>query len=379
MKFWKKALLINIAVILGIVLIAAAYFVSPWGNPLYKTALLVTETIPNFPIKPLKFMTRAPRVEEIELETNGKKIKADLYRPKDSGKHPAMILTLGILYMRDEPIVVNFAQALSRVGFVVLIPQLPDFTQGLIWTDSVKSLVTSYEYLDKNPYVLKEKIGYAGFCAGGSVSMVAAQELKISEKVSYIAAISPYYDSSTMVKSTLFKKQKINGRDVEWRPAKLTDDSLEIFFVNALQNPEKDFVYQHLINNEQLLLEDYGKLSDDAKGVYDFINLASEGNYDSLREKLPADLKVNLAAVSPSTRIDALRAKLFVLNDKKDTFVPRSEGLQLRARLTKDRLFFMEVDSFEHVNPATKLERWAAIRQTWNLFNYLYQIMAHNF
>src|SRR3990167_7212787 len=100
MKFWKKALLINFAVVLVLLGSLAVFFATPWGRPVLKTLLLVPEVVPNFPIRPLKFFSREPTIEEITLKVGDKDIKADLYKPNDNKKHPAVVFTLGTIVTR---------------------------------------------------------------------------------------------------------------------------------------------------------------------------------------------------------------------------------------------------------------------------------------
>ena len=197
MNYWKRALSINIKIILTLILVAAIFFLSPFGRPIYKTFMLVSETAPNFPIKPLNLLTKDPRVEQIEFKLGNRDVNAALYRPAGEGKHPAIIFTLGILFSRDNPNVVKFAQALARTGYVVLVPDLPDFLTGFVWTDSIDTLIASVEYLDGQEFVNKDKIGFTGFCVGGSAAIIASENEKIAKKVNFIAMVFYYVHEDT--------------------------------------------------------------------------------------------------------------------------------------------------------------------------------------
>ena len=104
--------------------------------------------------------------------------------------------------------------------------------------------------------------------------------------------------------------------------------------------------------------------------------LAVRKNFEDLRANLPEELRMLMVELSPSNGIENLKAKVFILNDKKDTFVPKNEGERLAGSLPRGQVDFIEVDSFEHVNPATRLERWAAIRQLWYLGRYVYKVIS---
>ncbi|KKP92940.1 MAG: hypothetical protein UR98_C0015G0008 [Parcubacteria group bacterium GW2011_GWA1_36_12] len=375
MNYWKRALSINIKIILTLILVAAIFFLSPFGRPIYKTFMLVSETAPNFPIKPLNLLTKDPRVEQIEFKLGNRDVNAALYRPAGEGKHPAIIFTLGILFSRDNPNVVKFAQALARTGYVVLVPDLPDFLTGFVWTDSIDTLIASVEYLDGQEFVNKDKIGFTGFCVGGSAAIIASENEKIAKKVNFIATISPYFDLSDLTRAALTRTDISGSEKINWRPAKLTIETVNLGFLNYINNEEeKKFLKTNLdINtNIQLDIDRYNDLSLESQIIYNFLSNTEFNKFDHYKSKLPQELQNLMVELSPSTKINNLEAKLFILNDKKDTFVPKNEGRNLVSKLPKNQVYFKEVDSFEHVNPATDLPRWAAIRQLGSLGTFLY-------
>src|SRR3990167_10261047 len=117
MKFWTRAILINLAVILAILAVLAIFFTIPFGRPVFTTLLLLPEAVPNFPIHPLKIFSKEPQLEEATIQIPGKEEKADLYRLNDNKTHPAIIFTLGALVTREDATVTRFAEALTRLGF----------------------------------------------------------------------------------------------------------------------------------------------------------------------------------------------------------------------------------------------------------------------
>ncbi len=372
MKFWKKALLINLIVILVMASCFVIFLLTPFGRPFGKTLLLIPEIIPDFPIRPIKYFTKNPAVSTIEINSESKKVLADIYRPNDEKKHPAIVITLGILATRQNSDVVKLPNALSREGFVVMVPNIPDFISGFIWTDSTEILVSSVKYLEGQTYVRGDKIGIAGFCVGSSISIVTAEDPRVADAISFIVTLSPYFNTHTIVEDVLTRRQKLDGKYVNWVPAGLTDQTVKKGFANAIEDEQdRKVVLESLLTNKQMESKDYQKLSDSAKSIYDFFNATH--NF----QLLPDKVKEILEKVSPSTNIGSLKAKVFMLNDKLDTFVPKSEGEELARNLPKDRFYFIEVDSFEHVNPRTKLPRLALVHELWAVGNFLYSVLSH--
>lgn len=380
MRSLKKSLVQSFLLAFFLIVGFLVFLVTPWGRPLGKALILLPEVVPNFPIRPLKFISKNPNIEEVTIKTvEQKEAKADLYRPADNKKHPAVVFTLGTMVTRKDTNVTRFAQALSRLGFVVLVPDLPDFISGFVWTDSVERLVSSIEFLDKQVFVDNKKIGFAGFCVGASASIIAAENENISDKVAFISAVSPYFDLFSLSEATTTRlaEDGKGGWEV-WEPHPLTVQSVQKGFINYLPDAQERqlltglFLEQKGIKKEQI--ED---LSVKAFYVYSFLSNSDKAKMSQLWQQLPDDGRKLLSTLSPSSRIGQLKAKLFVLNDKKDTYVPKIEGEKLARSLPKNQVHFVAVDSFEHVNPKTKLKRLAAIKGFWQLGNYLYRIFAY--
>jgi len=369
---WKKAILINLAVILAIVAGLAVFFTTPFGQPALKTILLVPEVVPSFPVKPLGWVSKAPAVSEVNLQVGDKEIKADLYRPKDNKEHPAVIFTLGTIVTRKDPAVTKFAQALARTGFVVLLPDLPDFLSGFIWTDSVETLISSVQYLENQEYVVQDRIGLIGFCVGGSVSILAAEDKTISDKVNFIIAVSPYFDTYTSLKAIFTEQIGEPGNLRSWQSALVTKETLARGFIELVNDQNDREVFRQWFLRRKLFDTPKLELKEDSRKIFDFITNSDYVRYDQFWENLPQETKAVLLELSPKEKIGNLRANVFILNDKKDTLVPSAEGKQLTESLTRDKVNYLEIDSFEHVRPGTKLPRWAATKQIYRIFGFIY-------
>lgn len=358
-----------------VILFFVAIFIFPFPA-VGKTMLLATEVISQFPLKPMKLLTRAPIVETVKIKTSSGEVAADLYRPRNGRSHPAAIFTLGIAITKENVEVVRLSEALARSGFVVLTPDLPDFISGFVWTDSVDTLVSSVEYLDKQSFVDKKKIGFAGFCVGASASIMAAEDPKIASKVNFITAISPYFDITSLSKAVVTKKAEDgNGNYVDWVPAPLTVKSVQLGFINYLSDEnEKKQLKDYFVSGTPI--SDKEHLSQEAVAVYGFLSTSDLEGLEILWKDFPQSGKDMLNKLSPSTKIHDLRAKLLILNDKKDSFVPKIEGERLGQSLSKKQIYFSEIDSFEHVSPKTKLPRWAAARQFFHLGIFLYNVVS---
>ena len=174
-------------------------------------------------------------------------------------------------------------------------------------------------------------------------------------------------------------KQADNGQGKfePWNPDQLSVKSVQKGFINYIADrKEREILYRHFLENRKINQEQINGFSNEAKSIYEFLANSDGSQRAEIWASFPQEGKDLLTELSPSADISSLKAKLFVLNDKNDTYVPKIEGVRLAESLPKDQIYFVEVDSFEHVNPATSLPRWAAIKQLFNVGRYLYNVFS---
>jgi len=84
-----------------------------------------------------------------------------------------------------------------------------------------------------------------------------------------------------------------------------------------------------------------------------------------------------ILAVDPATRLPSLRARLFILHDRGDPYVPYAESVKLNRALTAKRdKDFLLITLFEHVQPSSLLE-WSAAADAARLVAFLGGVFAH--
>lgn len=372
----KKSLKKALVSLLILIFVFAVFFATPWGHPAWKTMLLVPEIVPNFPFKPLELISRKPELKEVKFMVSGKETSADLYIPGDNKKHPAIIFTIGNMIGKRDPLIFKVSNALSRMGYVVFIPESPDFLNGYVWTDSVNTFISSVEYLEKQDFVKREKIGIAGFCVGASAAIIAAEDPRIAVKVSFISAISPYFDLKTLSDSVITKTAENEaGNFVPWTPAQLSLEAVQKGFINYVPSEEERKTLTEIFVKGKTVPVNRDQLSTEGRAIYDFLSNSNRSSLDKIWDEFPEQAKMIARDLSPKTKISDLRAKVLILSDKNDTFVPRIEGLRLAKSLKKGQVFLMQVDSFEHVSPNTKLKRWSVVTQLFQVGRYVYNVM----
>src|SRR5438105_4334501 len=160
-----------------------------WRGPLAahaRAVLLISQVLPQIPVKPLYLLTNAPAHTRLTLASPYGPIVADLFRPVPRfggiGAHtePAIMLVMGVKAQEsDKKLLLSFAQTVSRLGYVVMWPRLRALDQGMSLPEKPETVVVSVRYLKGLHVVDPRRISIVGFSVGGSLAFVAATDPRI--------------------------------------------------------------------------------------------------------------------------------------------------------------------------------------------------------
>src|SRR5579859_7485814 len=109
--------------VLAVLLVAVGLAVWPPARVAVQALLLLPALFPSAPIDPLALVTGPPLQEGRSYPYAAGTVDAQLFQPADRGRHGAMILMLGAGDLPRSDLAVHFAQALARLGVVVLVPE----------------------------------------------------------------------------------------------------------------------------------------------------------------------------------------------------------------------------------------------------------------
>ena len=227
-----------------------------------------------------------------------------------------------------------------------------------------------------------DNVGMGGICTGASMVMIAAQDSRISNDVKYINSFAGYYDALDMVRAVSSRSRFYGEQIYPWIPDKLT---LELFASHLLEGvysqDEKDVLTRIHINNE---IEDENKilsLSDNARNIHLLLKGQSLEVVDQILLNLSEDTIEKLKKISPSTNIDQLSAKVYVMHDVADKLVPSEESKRLADFLVeKGQVYHTEFNLFQneiqvHKDDDNKLGSLNRVIELTKLFLHMYNIM----
>ncbi|MCS7207195.1 MAG: hypothetical protein NZ951_04570 [Dehalococcoidia bacterium] len=361
--------------VLGVVLLVViGVGWSPPGRTSLKTALFVTQILPQLPVQPQKWFAPEPRVREVRFPTPRGEAIADLYEPSRSGRRGAVVLFLGVNPAgRDDPRVVNLGKALARAGIVTLIPWSEPMTQNRIDPAEVEMLVGAYQYLVGLPGVDARRVGMGGFCVGASFALMAAADPRIRDQVAFVNALSVYFDARDLVVQIASRTRFWNGLQEPWEPDPLTREVFEGHLVASLP-PEEGELVQRALAGDATARE---SLSPEGRAVLGLLEGATLEEARVLLSHLPAEGQEFLRRISPSQYLDGLRAPVLIMQDREDALVPASEARRLAQALRgKVPVRYTEFTLFRHVDPARPVSPFVFVREVGKLFRHLYAIMS---
>jgi hypothetical protein len=310
----------------------------------------VLKVMPMLPSAPIDRLTKAPLVEQVRYRTPCGEFAADLYRPRDGGPHPGILLCLGVVpFGVDHPQVPRLCEALARAGFVTLIHWSAAMRDRRLVSEDVANIASAYEFLLERHDVDPRRSGLFGTCVGGSFALLAAAHPLVRDTVSFVGAFAPYSSLWTLTRDVASRTREAQEGIRPWEVDTLTRDVFE------------RTLHQLLTPNEAAHI--LGGQSRDATAA-------------ALKE-LPSAVRESLDSMSPILHLADIRASRIVVgHDRDDNVIPIGESRHLARALAGRRgATFTEYAMFQHADPTSRrLSPFALSRELLRFYRSLYPL-----
>ncbi|SVA33654.1 uncharacterized protein METZ01_LOCUS86508 [marine metagenome] len=353
------------------------------GRALVKSILFIPQVLPDIPVKPLEYVTKTPIREKILFPTlNKEKASADLYLPKGENSHPAVVFFMGVVPPdRDESRIVALAEGLARTGMIVMIPWLETQHQNRIVEKDILSLVDAFIYLEKHPRVKRGKIGMGGICTGASMSVVASQDLRINDRVSFVNSFAGYYDAVDFLVAAATKTRFDEVGATHWSPDALTRNLITAHIVDGTFERDQ-VILNRILKTGKWTKQDSDDLSPSGRAV---LTLISGPDVDAAREaisSLNSRTTQFLKNISPSTNIGNLKAEVLLMHDSFDKLVPSEESRRFAKAIESNgrRVYHTEFSLFQgavqvHMDDSKGPSTLEFLKQAGKLYTHMYNVM----
>ena len=369
-----------VLIVIGFVVTA----VTPQGRVAIRTLLFVPQILPAIPIKPQEWVTRDPVWQSIQFPTKHGYGSADLISPARGNNHSAVLFFLGVVvdHPRDDPRVIALAEGLARSGMVVMIPWSRTQLQQRIAIEDIEDLVWAFEYLTGIETVDPTRVGMGGICTGAAMATVAAQDARIRDDVRFINSFASYYDATDFIKAISSRSRFYGEYVVPWDRDQLTYRVFRNHLLDGISNIGDRMVLDRmLIDHEQVDQAQIALLTNEGKTVYQLLQgVTYEETHDLVKQLSPSTTEF-LRAISPSTNVGDLKARVLIMHDRSDKLVPSEESRRFADAVTdKTDTYFTEFSLFQnqiqvHVGEEADLGVWASSKEAFKLYMHMYNIM----
>ena len=375
-RFIRRAAIVLGALTMLLVLFLA---LTPQGRTVVRTTALVVQVMPALPVKPQEWFTDEPLREEVLYPLAQGEGLADIYRLPRGPKRAAILFFLGVNPAgRDDERVINLGKALARAGFVVMVPWSENMVNKRVDPGDIDNLVRAFQYLSSREGVDAQRVGMAGFCIGSSMVMVAAQDPRIRDDVEFVNFFSGYYDARDFLKQFASGRSFYRGVEEPWEPDKLTIEVFTRHLIESLEDQgERELLTRLFLDGDTSAEVEVAQLTPSGQAVYRLLSGVSLEEADRLITQLPQKVQEGLDVLSPSTNVDALKARVFIMHDREDDLAPVEESRRLADALaTRGDFRYTEFSFFQHVDPTATVGPLTFVTEAFKLYRHLYGIIA---
>jgi pimeloyl-ACP methyl ester carboxylesterase len=320
----------------------------------------------------LRPMMRAP----LDYEVDGRRYKADIYRPLTLPRAAVVLLHGASAGGKDEPRLVDFAATLAAAGFIVLVPELVHLRKLQLRAATRTDVVDAVRYMTSTPELVpNQNLGIVAVSVAAEPAIMATLEPTIPEQLRFVLVIGGYYD---MLATLTFAT---TGYFHDGTQAHQQEPNAYGKWVFALSNVE---MLRNPVDRRTITAIAWRKLKDPGASVGKLIaRLTPEGevlyrflaNTDPARVRgllaaLPSEVKAEIAALSLSNKnLSAVRAAVILVHGRDDTIIPYSESIALARALPAERTQLYLVRGLFHVDLKLRLGDY------WQLWRAAYALL----
>src|SRR5712691_5068417 len=338
--------------VIGVLAIAAVAFgVALWhpARVALQTLLLLPALFPSAPVDPLSLVTATPTREERSYPYASGRVDASLFHANGNGQHGAIVLLLGAGDLPRSDLAVHFAEALARLGVVTLVPESSGMLAERLTFDEVDAVRASVDLLRALPEVDAERIGLVGLSASGGLSIVAAGQPDLRDRVRFVNSFGSYADATSLLLDVLSRSIDVRGEIRVWQPEPRTVEVV----ANALSDAGVDDAQQQTLLGGMTRTQAQQTIA-----------------------AMPPSVGRRLAQVSPSAYLGQVHAHLYVMHDVDDSFIPFTESRDLVARAPRGVVErYTEFSIFAHVIPDRPVPWQTFLPDLWRLFWHVHAVL----
>lgn len=284
---------------------------------------------------------------------------------------PGIVIVHGVHRLGiDEPRLERFARAVAAAGFAVLTPEVRELADYHVDPASIETIGASARALRDR--LGGGPVGVMGMSFAGGLSLLAAADPRYQDDIGLVVAVGAHHDLARV--SRFFTTSRIalpdGGEEAlaahEYGALVLVYSHIESFFSEEDAPAAREALRLWLWEQPSEARERANDLRPEAKAK--LLSLF-ERKLDAIGPELAAAMELGreeMARVSPSGRLHALKCPVFLLHGAGDTVIPAAETRWLASEvphgLLRGALVSPAVVHVEIEGDPPLLEQWALVR-----------------
>jgi acetyl esterase/lipase len=373
-------------ILLALIFIVGLFFsVIPLGRAAARSASLFPALITGSEPAPLVLAGDPVRHTETTIPSADGTVYLDIYAPTTSpppipGSRQAVVIIPGVGDNRHIPELVSLLTATARAGLVVVsltTQTLIDFSIAPTTTDAVVQAVLMLQHV---PGVNPRNVGIVGLSAGGTPAVLAAANPKIAGSLGFVMLFGSYYDARTMVQDVGRRAQEVDGHLEPWMPNPVPIRVLTNIIAGTFTNGDGDILRSGINSTSGIALSasEVASLSPPAQAAYHLLAGDQPSRVAANLDLLSPELQELLVSLSPSSVVEQLRVKAYLLHDVDDQLVPFTQSRAFAAKLAElgHPYRYVELSIFAHTTVQSGLGLGPLLRDGATLYLLLTQMLS---
>jgi acetyl esterase/lipase len=332
----------------------------------YLAALVLADIAAGDQPSRLKKTTVPPERSQISFAVDGRRYRADLYRPKEKSSAGLLLIPGAAEEGTDDPRLVALAMTLARARFAVLVPELTGLRELKVGPGNIREVRDVFLWLVSRPELSPQgRAGMAAFSFGAGPAILASLEEDMLGKVQFILAVGGYHD---LVEVLGFFTTGYSQKNDQWCYLEPNVYGKWVFVrsnVDRVSNPAdqqilKTIAERRMADPDASLADLETRLGPEGAAVYAFVTNRDPCRVRSLLEALPPGIREDIVALNPALRdLSRLRARLILVHGYEDNIIPHTQSLALARAVPEGQARLFLVKGLVHVDiEPGLLSRW---------------------
>ncbi|MCA1717482.1 MAG: alpha/beta hydrolase, partial [Actinobacteria bacterium] len=339
--------LLVLAFLAGAVALAAVYW--SWIDAQARAAVVLSSVLETPVLTPVvQALTQEPSVEDTVFTGR----PTFVAKPAGEGPWPAILFVNGTVPEgRAYPEVQNLARGLARAGYLVVVPDLPGLTTDEITGETVSSTAEAARAVADRPDARDGQVGLVGVSTGATLSLLAAQDPAVGERVSVVAGVAPYTDIRTVLSIATTGHHREDGEYVPYEADPFLSYVIAKSLLAALPSgEERDALRAELEEVDRLDPNPLAGLRDrptedlspEARSVVELLANTDPECFDELYAALPPEIRAGMEELSPLAGDERISAPVELTSGAWDKYFPVSESFAIDSIAAEHRVTVSE-------------------------------------